>query len=95
MMKVSWRARMREGALSLLALAALLSILFVIDFRVRDQATRAVTAASPSHVAQTQAQLSASAAQVMANIRNQGMEHAPLAGFIGIAGVLLLFMLKT
>ena len=45
--------------------------------------------------ASTQAQLSASAAQVMANIRNQGMEHAPLAGFIGIAGVLLLFMLKT
>jgi hypothetical protein len=95
MMKASWRARMREGALSLFALAALLSILFVIDFRVRDEAARAVAATSPSSIAQTRAHLSASASQVVANIRDQGMEHVPLAGFIGIAGVLLLFMLKT
>ena len=94
-MKASWRARIREGALSLLALAALLSILFVIDFRVRDEAARVVAATSPSSIAQNRAQLSAGASKVMANIRDQGMEHAPLAGFIGIAGVLLLFMLKT
>jgi hypothetical protein len=94
-MRVSWRARIREGALSLLALAALLSVLFVIDFRVRDQAARVAAAASPTGIAQTRSRVSASASQVVANISDQGMEHAPLAGFIGIAGVLLLFMLKT
>jgi len=41
--KVSWRAKIREGALSLLAITALLSILYVADFRVREGATHIVS----------------------------------------------------
>jgi len=95
MMKVSWRARVREGALSLVALVALVSILFVMDFRVRDEAARVVAVTSPSRVAQSGAQLGANASKLMTNLRDQGTQHASIVAFIGTAGVLLLFMLKT
>jgi hypothetical protein len=86
---------MREGALSLIALAALASILFMIDFRVRDQAARLAAATSQSNLVQARAEVSATTSKLVANVRDQAMEHAPLAGFIGTAGVLLLFMFKT
>ena len=86
---------MREGALSLLALMALVSVLFVMDFRVRDEAARVIASTSPSRVSQSRAELSASASKTLASVRDQALQHAPLAGFIGAAGVLLLFMFKT
>jgi len=95
MIKVSWPARVREGALSFVALVALLSILYVIDFRVRDEAARAVEVTSPSHVAQSTAQFSANASELVANLKDQGMQHASILVFVGTAGVLLLFMLKA
>jgi hypothetical protein len=94
-LRMSGHARIREGALSLLALAALCSILFTVDFRVREQATRAVTAASPSNVAHNGAELSANASKVLSNVRDQAMQHLPMTVFLTTAGVLLLFMLKT
>ena len=94
-LRMSWHARIREGAISLLALAALCSILFAADFRVREQATRAVAAASPSSVAHNGAELSASASKVLSNVREQAMQHLPMTVFLSTAGVLLLFMLKT
>ena len=93
--RVSWHARIREGAISLLALAALCSILFTIDFRVREQATRVVAAASPSNVAHSGAEFSANASKTLTNVRDQAMQHLPMAVFMTTAGVLLLFMLKT
>ena len=95
MHRASLRARIREGALSLLALAALASILFVMDFRVREQAARAVSATSGTNVMHTGAELSATASKLVADLRNDAMEHAPIVSFVGIAGVLLLFMFKT
>jgi len=93
--RVSWHARIREGAISFLAIAALCSILLAIDFRVREQATRVVTAASPSNVARSGAEFSANASKTLTNVRDQAMQHLPMAVFMTTAGVLLLFMLKT
>jgi hypothetical protein len=94
-MKVSWHARVREGALSFLALAALVSVLYAADFRVREQATSIVAVTSPSNIAQGGAQFSASASKMVANVREQAMQHIPMASFLTTAGLLLLFMLKT
>lgn len=93
--RVSWHARIREGAISLLAIAALGAILYAADFRVREQATRVVVAASPSNVSHGSAELSANTATAVANMRDRAMQHLPMAVFLGTAGVLLLFMLKT
>ena len=94
-LRVSWHARIREGLISFLALVALCSILFVADFRVREQATRVVANASPSTVAHGSAELSASATKALSNVREQAMQHLPMATFMTTAGVLLLFMLRT
>jgi hypothetical protein len=94
-MRVSWHARIREGAISFIALAGLVSLLYAADFRVREQATRMVAATSASNVAQDSARFSASASKLVANVREQAMQHIPMATFLTTAGVLLLFMLKT
>jgi hypothetical protein len=85
----------REGALSVIALAALVSILFTVDFRVREEAARVVAATSPSRVTQSGAQFSANTSKLLVNLRDQGMQHGSVVAFVGTAGVLLLFMLKT
>ena len=94
-LRLSWHARIREAAISFLALAALCSILFTFDFRVREQATQVVAAAAPAHVAHTGEELSANTAKTFSGIRDQAMQHLPLTVFLTTAGVLLLFMLKT
>ena len=94
MTKVSWRARAREGAISILALATLLSILYVVDFRVRDGATHLFRATSGSNVTQLGSEVS-SDAKLLLNARERGVEHAAMTAFVATAGVLLLFMLKT
>jgi hypothetical protein len=94
-LRVSWHARIRDGAISCLALIALCSILLAADFRVREQATRVVAAAAPSNVARSSAEMSANTSKVLSNVRDQAMQHLPMAVFLSTAGVLLLFMLKT
>lgn len=94
-MRVTWHARIREGAISFLALVALVSLLYAADFRVREQAMRIVAATTPSNIAQDSAQVTADASQMVANVREQAMQHIPMATFLTTAGVLLLFMLKT
>jgi hypothetical protein len=95
MRKVSWRARIREGALSLIALSTLLSILYVADIRVREGATHIVSTTSNSGVARYGSQFAADTSKVVRNVREGGVQHAAMTAFVGTAAVLLLFMLKT
>jgi hypothetical protein len=95
MRKVSWRARIREGALSLIALGALLSILYVADFRVREGATHVVSTTSHSGVAYYGSQFASDTSKLVRNAREGSMQHAAMTAFVGTAAVLLLFMLKT
>ena len=95
MTKTSWRARIREGAISFLALATLVSILYIFDFRVREGATHFVSAASGSNAAQAPKKFTADASRVVHTAREQMMQHTAITGFVATAGVLLLFMLKT
>jgi hypothetical protein len=95
MTKVSWRARIREGALSLLALAALLSVLYVGDFRVREGATHIVSSTSNSGVTRYGSQFAADTSNVLRNVRDGGVQNAAMTAFLGTAAVLLLCMLKS
>jgi hypothetical protein len=93
--KVSWRAKLREGALSLLALTALLSLLYVGDLRVREGTTHIASSTSNSGVVRYGNQFAADASKLLRDLRDGGMQHAALTAFVGSAGILLLFMLKT
>jgi hypothetical protein len=95
MQKVSWRARIREGALSLLALSMLLSILYVADIRVREGATHIVSTASNTSVARYGSQFTADTSKLVRNVREGGVQQGVMTAFVGTAAVLLLFMLKT
>jgi hypothetical protein len=86
---------MREGALSLLALTALVSILYVSDYRVRERAIGAVSSTSASSMTQTSSQFTADAAKLMRGARDEAIQHGPMTAFLATAGVLLLFMLKS
>jgi hypothetical protein len=95
MTKASWRARIREGTLSLLALTILLGVLYVADFRVREGATHITSTTSNTSVARYGSQFAADTSKVLRNIRDGGEQHAAMTAFVGTAAVLLLFMLKT
>lgn len=81
--------------MSLLALGTLVSILYVADVRVREGATHIVSAATDSNATQIGAQFSSDTSRVLAIARDQSVEHGAITGFVAVAGVLLLFMLKT
>ena len=93
--RVSWRAKIREGALSLLAITALLSILYVADFRVREGATHIVSTTSNTGVVRYGAQFAADTSKVLRDVRDGGAQHGPMTAFVGTAAVLLVFMLKS
>jgi hypothetical protein len=93
--KVSWRAKIREGAISLLALVTLLSILYVADLRVREGATHVASVASGVRATQIGAQMSSDASKLVSVARGQSAENAAMTAFVAVAGILLLFMLKT
>jgi hypothetical protein len=93
--KVSWRARIREGAISFLAIVTLVSILYVVDFRVREGATHAASIASSVRATQVGAQMSSDASKLVSMARAQSAENAAMTGFVAAAGILLLFMLKS
>jgi len=95
MRKASWRAKLREGALSLLALTTLVSILYVADVRVREGATHIISSTSNTGVARYGSQFAADTSKVVRDVRDGGVQHAALTALVGSAGVLLLFMLKT
>ena len=94
MAKVTWQARVREGALSAMAIVVLLSVLMAVDYRVRDTAAR-VARADTSTLAGGSARFTATASRMWMIARDQTIEHAPLTAFTATAGILLLFMLKT
>jgi hypothetical protein len=95
MRSVSVRARLREGALTLLAITALVSILYSVDPRVRDTVTGVFTGASPSNVTRVSTQLTAETSKMVRNAHDQAVQNAAITGFVSTAGLLLLFMLKT
>jgi len=95
MRNVSWRAKVREGALSLLALTMLVSILYVADLRVREGATHIVSTTSNNGVTRYGSQFAADTSKVLRDVRDGGVQHAALTALVGSAAVLLLFMLKT
>src|SRR5262249_37476389 len=95
MTKRSWRARIREGAISFLALVALVSILYAADIRVRREATHVISASSATSVGQAGTPLNAEASRLAATARDRVMQNAAITGFVATAGVLLLFMLKS
>jgi len=70
--RVSWRAKIREGALSLLAITALLSILYVADFRVREGATHIVSTTSNTGVVRYGGQFAADTSKVLRNVPTAG-----------------------
>lgn len=95
MRNVSWRARLREGALSLLALSTLLSILYFADIRVREGATHIVSTTSNTGIARYGSQFTADTSKLVRNVREGGVQQGAMTAFVGTAAVLLLFMLKT
>ena len=95
MTKVSFRARLREGALSLLALGVLLSVLYVADYRVREGATHIVSTPSNTSVTRYGSQVAADSSKVWRTVRDGGVQNAAMTAFVGSAAVLLLCMLKS
>jgi hypothetical protein len=93
--KVSWRAKMREGALSLIGLAALLSILYVGDLRVREGTTHIASSTSNSGAVRYGSQFAADTSKLVRDLKDGTIQHAAMTAFVGSAAVLLLFMLKT
>ena len=95
MRNVTWRARLREGALSLLALSILLSVLYIADIRVREGTTHIVSTTSNTGVARYGSQFTADTSKLVRNVREGGLQQGAMTAFVGTAAVLLLFMLKT
>ena len=95
MRTVSARARIREGALTLLAITALVSILYYFDPRIRDAATRAFSAVSPARVTQVGTQFTADTEKMVRSAHDRAVQNAAITAFVSTAGLLLLFMLKT
>jgi hypothetical protein len=79
-------------AISLVTLAVGLA---VIDPRVRDEFTRLLHGGTPGELTGAGATLRDVATTTLVAVRDQGVEHAPLALFGIGAMVLVLFMTKT
>src|SRR5262245_62750037 len=75
MTKVSWRARIREGGLSLLALTALLSILYVADLRVREGTAHIASTTSNTGVVRYGNQFTADTSKLLRDVRDGGVQH--------------------
>lgn len=85
-----------DAFISAAALVTLLVALIAIDPRVRERAAVAARgAASPAAVGDVGGRLGETASLVVTVARDQGMEHAPLVVFVGIAAVLVVFMLRV
>ena len=92
--------RMRRGFLdAIVAVGALLLLMLVLaslDQRVRDQLSiRLGSTPVSSQVGEVAALASGTATIVLAAVRDQSIEHAPLVIFVLAASVLMLFMLRT
>jgi hypothetical protein len=92
---ISWRARAREGALSVLAIGLLLAILAATDHRIRETASTVIANGTPSGLARGGSQLTAQASLLLSTARDRTIEHTPLAAFTATAAILLVFMLRS
>jgi hypothetical protein len=77
-------------------IGAVLVGLAVIDERVRDQFAALITGKGPTgEIGTLSAHVQALAFSIVGSLREQSIEHAPLAIFALAALVLVLFMLRT
>jgi hypothetical protein len=95
MNRISWRARAREGALSLLAIGLLVAILAAADHRVRETASAVIAGGTSSGLGRGGGQLTAQASALLSAARDRTVEHTPLAAFTATAAILLVFMLRS
>src|SRR5689334_4709832 len=92
--KGSVRRAWRDAAMSAAALALILTVLVSFDPRVREQAEQRLS--SPT-VAFSDARHGIKSVMdaVLDTVREQRLDHTSLVVFVFVAGVLLLFMLRT
>jgi hypothetical protein len=91
---VAVRRFFNDALLSAGALLIVLAALMVIDSRVRDHVTGAISGSSPQAVAQAGGYVQHVAAVVVTAARDQSIDHAPMLIFVVAATVLVLFMLR-
>jgi hypothetical protein len=89
------RPGVRDAVISILAISALIVLLAAIDERVRDQGVRLMSRGTSSSVAQASAEVSSTSAGLIATLRDQALEHGAMTAFVIVAGVLVVFMLRT
>jgi len=85
----------REVILSAACLLAVVGGLIATDARVRDRFTSAFGAATYTGATEWTAHVDAIGSAVLQAARDQSIEHAPLLIFAAVAGVLVVFMLRT
>ena len=84
-----------DALMSVAALAVLITILAAMDERMRKEVMLRVNGDASAQIASATATVNSLAAVVIDAVRDQSIEHAPLVIFVLLAGVLLLFMLRT
>jgi hypothetical protein len=84
-----------DALMSVAALAVLITILAAMDERMRKEVMLRVNGDPSAQIASATATVNSLAAVVIDAVRDQSIEHAPLVIFVLLAGVLLLFMLRT
>jgi hypothetical protein len=91
----SVRRALSETVISVAAVAVLILALAASDERVRDQLTAHLSSRPAAEIASAGVLAKDVAMIVFQAARDQSIAHAPLVVFIVVAGVLVLFMLRT
>ena len=84
----------RDAALSAGALALILAVLISFDPRVREQVELRLSSPTAA-VSDARHGIKSVADAVFETVREQRLDHTSLVVFVFVAGVLLLFMLRT
>ena len=87
--------RSRDLILSAVCLIVVLAGLIAIDPRVRDRFTAALGTATHTGASEWVAQADAIGSAVVQAARHQSVDQAPLVIFTVVAGLLVIFMLRT
>lgn len=85
----------REATISLIGLATLIGMLTIIDERVRQEVVAAVTSGSVPAAASAGSQVTLAGSTLLATVRDQSFEHAPMTMLVVVAAVLVMCMLRT
>jgi hypothetical protein len=85
----------REFAISVIGLATLVGMLTIIDERVRQELVTAVTGGGVPAAAHAGTQVTLAGSTLLAAVRDQSFEHAPMTMLVVVAAVLVMCMLRT